>query len=293
MIQSLSPTSKGILLALISTAMFVCVGVIVRTLSDTIDPFQILLFRQVVFITILMPTMVSNTQILLKPNKIGLHILRVSGAFIALYFGFLTVSNLPFADATALGFIQVLFVALISNIFLSEQINAARKFTIVVGFIGVMFIVRPTFIGASAVYILCGVIAALGAAIAVVCVRRVAQTEPRITLLAYQAIFVALLVLVPAMYTWQWPTLNEWMLLILVGVLSSVAQWIGISAYKLAEANVVANVEYVKIIYSLLIGYWLFAEQPDSYAIAGAVIIIISAILPNLLRSKDKRILKR
>jgi len=287
--QSLSPTAQGIVLALISTAMFVSVGVIVRTLSDTIDPFQILLFRQIIFITLLMPAIVSNIQILLKPNQVGLHILRVSGAFIALYFGFLTISNLPFADATALGFIQVLFVALISRLFLAEQINSARKFTIIIGFIGVMFIVQPTFVDASAVYVMCGVIAALGAAIAVICVRKVAQTEPRITLLAYQAIFVALLVLIPAIYTWQWPTLNEWMLLILVGVISSMAQWIGISAYKLAEANMVANVEYVKIIYSLLIGYWLFAERPDSYAIAGAVIIISSAILPNLRRSKGKK----
>jgi len=287
--NSLSATAQGIMLALISSALFVGVGIIVRTLSASIDPFQILLFRQIVFITLLLPAIASNIQILLKPNKVGLHILRISGAFISLYFGFLTISNLPFADATALGFIQVLFVALISRLFLSEQINSSRKFTIIVGFIGVMFIVKPTFAGAQSIYIASGVLAALGAAVAVTCVRKVAQTEPRITLLAYQALFVALLALTPAIYTWQWPTFTEWGLLILVGVISSIAQWIGINAYKLAEANVVANVEYVKIIYSLLIGYWLFAELPDTVAMLGATLIISSAILPNLQQIRRKK----
>ncbi|WED29975.1 DMT family transporter [Vibrio sp. DW001] len=269
--------------------MFVSVGVIVRTLSDHIDPFQILFFRQIVFVILLTPAITSNIQVLLKPNKISFHILRVSGAFIALYFGFLTVSNLPFADATALGFIQVLFVAAISRLFLSEEVGSARRFTIIVGFIGVMLVVRPTFGGASSLYVLFGVIASLGAAVAVICVRKVAQTEPRITLLAYQAIFVGLIVFVPSMLSWQWPTSNEWILLILVGVISSIAQWIGITAYKWGEANVVANVEYVKIIYSLLIGYWLFSEIPDIYALAGTAIIIASVVMPNLAKLRQKK----
>ncbi len=286
--NAFSATSKGVMLALISTALFTCVGVLVRILSDTIDPFQILLFRQVVFIALLMPVMYSNINILLRPKKIGLHLLRISAAFVALYCGFLTISNIPFADATALGFIQVLFVAVISRLFLAEQVGTSRLITIIVGFVGVMCVVQPEFESASFRYILCGILAAFGAAIAVICVRKVAQTEPKITLLAYQALFVGLIALIPAWYTWQWPTLNEWVLLILVGIISSVAQWIGITAYKWGEANVIANVEYAKIIYSLLIGYWLFAEKPNGYALLGAFMIIASAVIPNMGKLKFK-----
>ena len=286
-LNSLSCTEKGIFLALFSTALFVFVGVLVRILSDTIDTFQILLFRQLVFIVLLIPAIFSNWKILLKPNKVKLHLLRVSAAFIGLYFGYITVSNIAFADATALGFIQVLFVALISRLFLSEHISLTRLFTIIVGFIGVMFIVQPSFDDASFVYIALGMLAALGAAIAVICVRRVAQTEPKITLLAYQAIFVGLIAFVPTLYVWQWPTKTEWLLLVLVGVISSIAQWVGISAYKLAEANVVSNVEYVKIINSLIIGYCLFAEVPNSYALLGTLILIASVAIP-YLRQRSK-----
>jgi len=284
LVDNLSPTSKGILLALFSSTLFVSVAVIVRMLSKTIDPVQILLFRQIIFLIILVPAIYSNLNILLKPNKIKLHMLRIGGAFVALYGGFIAVGNLPFADATALGFLQVLFVAVLARLFLSEYIGVARKFTIVTGFVGVMLIVRPTFEDSSFIYMLYGISASFGAAIAVTCVRKVAKTEPRITLLVYQALFVGMMTVIPSMYVWQWPTTNEWILLILIGVISSVAQWIGITAYKFAQANVVANVEYVKIIYSLLVGYLLFSEMPDVYAIMGAIMIIMSVAPPTLIK---------
>lgn len=278
--NQLSPTAKGITLALISTAMFTFVGVIVRKLSVEYDTFQILFFRQLVFTLLLLPAIIMNIDILIKPNKVHLHVLRIVGAFIALYFGFFTVSNVPFADATALGFLQVLFVALIARFVLAEQITYRRIFTILIGFIGVMIVVRPTFVESSSIYVLTGIISALGAAVAVVCVKKVAQSEPKITLLAYQTFAIGLIALIPTIYLWRIPTNADFMWLMLVGIISSFAQFVGISAYKWAQANIIANVEYVKIIYSIIIGFIIFAEVPDKWSIIGALIILASALIP-------------
>ncbi|NOI33034.1 DMT family transporter [Vibrio cyclitrophicus] len=270
---------KGITLALISTALFTIVGVFVRQLSTDYDTFQILFFRQLIFMLLLLPAIRKNIGVLLKPNKISLHLLRILGAFTALYFGFISVSNIPFSDATALGFLQVLFVALIAYFVLVEQITSSRIFTIVVGFIGVMTVVRPTFASHN-LYVLSGVIAALGASVAVVCVRKVAQSEPKITLMAYQALAIGLMTLIPTLYLWRTPTVEDFMLLLLVGIISSFAQYVGISAYKWVQANIIVNVEYVKIIYSLIIGLVVFSEIPDLWSMIGALIILISALIP-------------
>ncbi|MEZ8267391.1 DMT family transporter [Vibrio cyclitrophicus] len=270
---------KGITLALISTALFTIVGVFVRQLSTDYDTFQILFFRQLIFMLLLLPAIRKNIGVLLKPNKISLHLLRILGAFTALYFGFISVSNIPFSDATALGFLQVLFVALIAHFVLVEQITSSRIFTIVVGFIGVMTVVRPTFASHN-LYVLSGVIAALGASVAVVCVRKVAQSEPKITLMAYQALAIGLMTLIPTLYLWRTPTVEDFMLLLLVGIISSFAQYVGISAYKWVQANIIVNVEYVKIIYSLIIGLVVFSEIPDLWSMIGALIILISALIP-------------
>lgn len=285
------PVGKGVALALISTALFTVVGVLVRSLSSDYNTFQILFFRQLIFTLLLVPGIVKNLDAILTPNKIPLHVLRVLGAFVALYFGFVTVSNIPFADATALGFLQVLFVALLARFVLGEQISKARLFTIVVGFVGVMMVVRPTFAESQSVYVLTGLFAALGAAIAVICVRQVAQSEPKITLMAYQALAIGIVSLVPTIYSWRTPTVEDLLLLLLVGVISSLAQYAGISAYKWAQANIVANVEYVKIIYSIIIGFVVFVEVPDTWSIVGAVIIVSSALVP-LVWSYSQRMSK-
>ncbi len=287
--DGLSDPAKGIALALISNALFILVGVIVRELSQTIDIFQILLFRQLVFVTLLMPSIISNIDAMLHPKMVSMHVWRVTGAFIALYFSFLTVSNIPFADATALGFLKVLFVAVISRLFLKENVGWARMTTILVGFTGVMLVVQPTLESESLFYVGTELVAALGAAIAVICVRKMANVESKTVVLAYQAIFVGAVALIPAIIEWQWPTWSELALLVLVGVISSIGQWFGVTAYKWGEANVVSNVEYSQMIYSMILGYLLFAELPNSLALIGTSVILFSAILPFIIKAKQKQ----
>ncbi|WP_028111582.1 DMT family transporter [Ferrimonas kyonanensis] len=286
--QRLSPQSdahKGIGLALLSTALFVVVGVLVRVLSEqTMGVLQILFVRQLVLMTLLAPAMLNALDSLLTPRHLGLHVARIGGAFTALSLGFLTLGHLPLANATALGFTQVLFVALIARLWLKEAVSRHRWLTLLIGFAGVMLVVKPDFEGTALVYTATGLAGAIGAAVAVVCVRRIAQTEPRLTLLAYQAVFVGLLALIPALLQWQWPTPAQWMMLLGVGLLSSLAQWLGVSAYKLAPANVIANVEYAKILYAMAFGYWWFSEQPDTPALLGAGLILSSALIPSLAR---------
>ena len=287
---SVSETSKGILLALVSNALFLSVGVLVRILSERIDIFQILFFRQLIFVVLLLPAISKNIQTLIRPRHVKFHVLRIVGAFFALLLGFMTVSNLPLAEATALGFTSVLFVALISSLFLSESVGKSRQFTLLAGFIGVILVVQPTFRNLSIVYTLTGLGAALAAAVAVFCVRKIARVESTINLLVYQAVFVGLIALIPSIYFWQWPTLPELALLLLVGGMASIGQWLAITAYKFGEANVVANVEYVKMVYSLVLGYWIFAEAPNMLALCGASVIVVSPFLPQFLKGWAKKV---
>lgn len=276
----LSPTAKGIVMALLSYALFVTVGALVRMLNSRIDVFQILLFRQVLFVILLLPAIKGAWPQMVRPRLIRLHLIRIIGAFASLYFGYVAVSNLPLADATALGFTNVLFVAVIARVFLGENVGLSRVITIGLGFAGVMLIIRPEFDDPSAGYILVGLGAAMGAAIAASCVRRMSQSEPRAVLLAYQAIFVGLIAFIPALLNWQWPTVNEMALLVLVGVISALATWLGVSAYKFVEANIIANVSYCQLFYSMLLGYWLFSEVPDQQAVLGVALLIVSAFMP-------------
>lgn len=282
-------TTKGFLLALVSNVLFVIVGVLVRILSNRIHVFEILFFRQILFIIVLLPAIYTNFEQLMRPRLIKLHILRVTGAFFALLLGFITISNIPLAEATALGFLKVIFVAVISTIFLSESVGKSRQLTLLLGFTGVLLVVQPSMDNVSILYSLTGIGSALAAATAACCVRKIARTEPTINLLAYQAAFVGLLALLPSVFHWQWPSPYELTLLLLVGVISSVAQWFGVTAYKYGEANVISNVEYSQMIYSLVLGYCFFSEIPDLTSLTGAAVIIASAFLSYLFAKVSLR----
>lgn len=282
--KTIPATVQGIIFALMSSALFVAAGALVRILNTRIDVFQILLFRQLVFVILLLPAIRSSWQVMIKPRLVHIHIVRIGGAFASLYCGYLAVSNLALADATALSFTQVLFVAAIARLFLSENVGPSRLLTIGLGFAGVMLIIRPDFSDPSMLYILTGLGAAMGAAVAATCVRRLTQTESKAVLLTYQAIFVGLITLIPAIISWQWPTLFEFGLLIIVGVLSALGTWLGVSAYKLGEAKIITNVSYVQMIYSIMLGYWLFGETPDQIALMGVLLLVSSALIPLIRR---------
>ncbi|GAD00702.1 DMT family transporter [Agarivorans albus] len=274
---------KGIALALVSTALFVVVGALVRVLSERIHVFEILLFRQLVFLVILSPAIFTHWQSLIRPQYLAWHSARIVGAFVALSLSFLVVANIPLADATALGFTQVIFVALISRLLLGEQVNWQRVVVIAVGFVGVLLVIQPSFASSSLNYIVLGLLSALGAAIAVICVKKLTGKDSTTNILAYQAVFVGVLAAIGAWFNWLTPSLYELMLLLAVGILSSIAQWFGVTAYKYGEANVVSNIEYVKMIYAICLGYFCFGEVPNQLAVLGAGILMLSPLLPRQL----------
>lgn len=277
------------MLALVANAMFVTVGVCVRLISESIDVFQILLFRQLIFITVLAPSIYKNMDSLLRPRMLKLHGLRICGAFFALLLGFVTVSNLPLAEATALGFCNVLFVAILARFFLNEAIDKSRLTTLLAGFSGVMLVVQPSLENMTFLYTLTGLGSAVAAAVAVFCVKKIIHVESKTNLLVYQAVFVGLLALLPSIIYWKWPTPFALAILILIGLISSAAQWISVTAYSYGEANVISNVEYTKMIYSIFLGYFFFAEIPNGLSIAGALLIIASAFIPQLQKKWTSR----
>ena len=285
---NLTDNQKGVCLALISTAVILCVAIVVRLVSDRIHVFQIVFFRQLVLIALLLPAICRNAKTLRHSKNLLQHAFRVIGAFSGLCLGFLTVSNLPLAEATALSFTNILFVAVLSTVVLGEHVGWSRRLTIAIGFTGVVLVVQPSFDNLTLTYTLTGLAGAFGAAVAAICIKWISRTEPVLSLMVYQALFVGLLAFIPTLFVWQWPTMEELLLLLLIGGLASLGQWISMTAFSLGEANIVTNVQYIKIVYSMVLGYLIFSETPNSLAILGAAVILCSGIIP-VVRSRMKK----
>lgn len=269
---------KGILWALLATALFAIVAAMAKVAANEYHVLQILFFRQIVVFLSCLPSIARSFPGSLKTQHPKMHASRLIGAFVALSCSIWAVAVLPLTTAITLGFAQVFFVALLALGFLHEQAGRHRITAVVAGFIGVVVVMRPGVEGLVDVNALIPILGALGAGIAVISVRKLSQTESTATLLIYQASFVGAMAGVPLFWLWKTPDLNATLFLLTMGILATVGQWVGVKALRLGEASVVGNIQYMQLIYAAILGYFLFSEVPDNYTIAGAAIIIGSSI---------------
>lgn len=269
---------KTMFWALAATALFSVVSALAKFASFEFHVLQILFLRQIIVFLSSLPSLARSFPDSLKTNRPGLHLIRLIAAFVALSCGIWGVAVLPLTTATALAFAQVFFVAIFAAWLLREPVGWHRICTIIAGFIGVLIILRPGIEGLANPFILVPVVGALGAAVAVISVRRLSQSETTASLLLYQSLFVGVLAGVPMLWLWVTPDLFGWGLLISMGLLATAGQWAGIQALRLGDASVVGNFEYSKLIYAAVFGFLLFSEVPDWPTVLGAGIIIGSAL---------------
>jgi drug/metabolite transporter (DMT)-like permease len=275
---TVSDNIKGILWALLATALFAIVAAMAKVAVKEYHVLQILFFRQILVFLSCLPSIVKSFPGSLKTQHPKTHAARLTGAFVALSCSIWAVAVLPLTTAITLGFAQVFFVALLALILLNESVSKHRIGAVIVGFIGVVIVMRPGVEGMIDLYALIPIFSALGAGVAVISVRKLSQTESTATLLIYQSVFVGALAGVPLFWLWITPDFTGTIFLLAMGILATVANWIGVKALRLGEASVVGNIQYMQLIYAAILGFFLFNEVPDKYTIVGAAIIIGSSI---------------
>jgi drug/metabolite transporter (DMT)-like permease len=269
---------KGVFWALIATALFAAAAAMAKVSVESYHVLQILFFRQLVVFISSLPSIAQSFPASLKTQRPLIHTFRLIGAFIALSGSIWAVSVLPLTTATTLGFAQVFFIALLALYFLKEPVGKHRLSAVVVGFLGVIVVMRPGVDGVLNIHAFIPIVAALGASVAIISVRKLSQTESTSTLMLYQALFVGVLSGVPLLWLWVTPNLPDLLFLLTMGVLAAGGQWAGVIALRLGEASVIGNIQYVQLIYVTLLGFILFAEVPDKYTLIGAAIIISSSV---------------
>jgi drug/metabolite transporter (DMT)-like permease len=269
---------KGILWALLATGLFAIVAAMAKVAVTEYHVLQILFFRQVVVLLSALPVIAVSFPQSLKTKHPGLHALRLAGAFVALSCGIWAVAVLPLTTAITLGFAKVFFVALLAFHFLGETVGMRRVVAVVLGFVGVVIVMRPGVDGFFDPHALIPTLGALGAAFAATSVRKLSQTESTATLLAYQSLFVGVLAGIPLFWLWVTPDLSGLLLLTTMAVLAAAANWFGVKALRFGEASVVGNIQYFQLVYAAILGFFLFSEVPDIYTIVGAAIIVCSSI---------------
>lgn len=213
----------------------------------------------------------------LKTQRWGWHILRTilaSGAMFGFFYG---LSQMPLVNALTIGFLSPLIVTALSVPFLGERVGWRRWSAVMVGFLGVLIVLRPES-GTINTASLAVLAAAFSYACLAITARKLAPTESSYALSVYVIVGPMLISGFLLERNWSPPDVTAWFLFALAGACSALA-WVGIvGGYRRATPSILAPFEYTALVGGALAGYWLWGEVPDIWVVAGGVVIIGSGL---------------
>src|SRR6056297_2589790 len=280
---------KGIALKLCSVMLFVVMSALIKAASDHVPPGQAVFFRSFFAIPVILLWLALRGDLrtgLRVQSRMG-HFWRGVVGTTAMGLMFAGLGLLPLPEVTALGYTAPLLTVVFAAMFLDEKVGLFRISAVALGLVGVLIVLSPrlstltgetvqTLEAIGAVVVLLG---AVCAALAQIYVRKMVATEQTSAIVFYFSLTSTLLSLLTIPFGWVIPGTTEIILLILAGLLGGSAQIFMTSAYRFADASVVAPFDYASMLFALLIGYFVFSEVPTLQMLIGAALVIVAGLV--------------
>lgn len=273
-----SPTIVAAAFMVLAGALFASMHGTVRMISFDLHPFVIAFFRNLFGFLTLVPLLLHGGPALFKTGRFGLHLCRSGINSLSMLAWFTALSMIPLADATTLNLTGPMFVTLGAIVAFGERVRFWRWTALGLGTLGALMVIRPGF---EAINI--GAILAIGstalAAISKLMSKSLTRTDDPTTIAAYVQFLMTPVTLVVALFVWQWPTLEQFVGLVAIGVMGSLGHLFTAKAYSLADISFAEPLSFTRMIFATVFGYVAFSEIPDAWTWAGAITILVSATI--------------
>lgn len=274
---SAADVKRAVLLMAASTVIFGCMAVCIRLASAQLHPFEIAFFRNFFGFVFILPMLLRHGPGILRTSKLPLYLLRCLIGIVSMLAGFWAIVNLPLAQAIALSYSTPLFVTIGAVLVLGEIVRARRWSAVIIGFLGVVLIVRPgsdDFTAGSLVALM----AAVASASVAISIKFLSRTEHPDAIVLYTTMLWVPMSLVPALFNWETPVGITWLWIVLAGALGTSAHMLWTRALKLGDASMLTPISFLQILVVAVFGYFLFGEALDRWTVLGAAIIFGSNV---------------
>lgn len=275
--HALPPNIRGAIFVILGTFFFVLTDIVVKFTGKTIHPAQMSLFRYGVGFILLMPLFIRTGAPRLMTKRLKLHFFRAVIASVGQAGIFYAVIHLQLADATAMTFTRPLFLTILAIFILKEVVGIQRWGATVVGFAGVIVMMRP-FGGEVDIAWGIALFTALLFAAGLIIIRVLARNDPPGTILFWYHIFGVIIFAGPAAYVWVDPTPDEWIQLCLIATFTAIGMNFFVRGFSVGESSLMGTMEYIRLVFAALAGYFIFTEVPDLWTWVGAAIIVSATL---------------
>jgi drug/metabolite transporter (DMT)-like permease len=280
---------RGVALKLGSVLVFIVMSAMIKATADHVPGGQAVFFRSFFALPVIVAWLAWRRELAtgFRVDKPIGHVWRGVLGTVSMGLGFAGLGYLPLPEVTAIGYAAPLLTVVFAAMFLGEEVRAFRILSVALGLTGVLIVLSPrlslmsegeaTMREAFGASLILG--SAVFAALAQVFVRKLVQTERTAAIVFWFSITATCLSFVTLPFGWVWPTPFETALLVGTGLLGGVGQILLTSSYREADASLVAPFDYASMIFSLAIGYFIFAEVPTWTMLGGASLVILAGVL--------------
>ena len=260
---------------------------LIRFATEENHPFEVAFFRTIFVLIIFLPVVAKNGFNSLKPNNIKLQTYRALVGSVAMLCMFYGLSITELAKATALMFTVPIFATILAIIFLKEIVGIRRWSAMFVGFIGALIVLRPDVqLGLGPLLILCG---SLLWSSSVLMAKKLTQTDNTMTITFWQAAGLIPATFILATQVWEWPTMNQLFMFLLIAIAGTMTHWFLNEALKRAEISALLPLDYLRLIWSVSLGFIFFDELPHAGLWLGAALILGASTYIGIRQSKKKK----
>ncbi len=249
----------------------------VRHLGGELHPFLIAFYRNLFGFIAILPLVYRVGLPAIRPHNPRIMVLRSVSGIIAMLTWFYSLSKVPTAEATALSFTAAIFTALVSYILLKEKMKAHRWTAIFGGIIGVIIVLQPDTENYNP-YMLLVLVSCMFWGLSVTLVKILTRTDSVTSIVAWMSILLTVMSLPPALLFWQWLNVDQVLLLCAMGVMATLGHLAMTQALSLADTTAVMSIDFMRLIWAALIGYYFFSDPLEIYTWIGATIIFASGL---------------
>ena len=274
----MSKNFKAIMLALIASFCAVLMSVFLKLAQEDSNVFTVGFLRFFFGLLLITPIIIQSNFKIYNTINFKLHILRCVINVPMMIFGFAALTYIPLEQIKAIGFLSPILVVILSVIFLGERIYLIRTFSLILGFIGTLIILRPGFIEINI-----GVYMVLASALLWSCViiitKFMSKNDSAMTILTFQYTFVTLFTLPLAIIYWNNPSFISLIYTLLAAIVGTVLHRCINNAYKLSDLSIIQPVWFTQLVFASFLGFIIFGSLPDFFTWIGAILVFISVLI--------------
>jgi drug/metabolite transporter (DMT)-like permease len=278
---------KGIFLIVVA---FLCVAIMSAfgKAAANLPTGPLVFFQNGISLLLFAPFILRHGTKELRTTRLSLHIVRALTGLLSQALFFIAVKNIALVDAVLLANAAPLFIPIVALLWMRTAIRPAVIASLLVGFVGVIMILKPSAELLKDPAALIAISAAAFSAVALVSVNRLSSTDKSDTILFYYFFISTVATLPFAFMQWQTPQGNEWLYLLGVGVFMALSQLFIILAYKHATAAQIAPFNYSVVIFSGIIGWMVWNTSLDLTALLGIALVCVGGIASIMFTGKTQ-----